>query len=456
MSAAQRARALGGLAWHSVRRRLLSSLLTALSVALGVALVVAVDTVRSSAESSFTRAAEHGYDVILAPPHGSPMQAVLSTLFHVDEPAGTLPWSVYTEARRDGRVLAAVPYALGDTFRGHRVVGTTAELFDVLGDADGQPLANHIEGRVFRAGRFEAVVGAVAARSTGLGLGDRFRVTHGIVEGGHEHGEMWEVVGILAPTGSAHDRAVYIALDSFYEVEGHAPEPAPAAGSGGEEPGPEDGHDDGGDGHDDEGDDGHDDHDHEHGDDLDDQEHAHHALSAVGVRLKSPGLRLTYYQSFRTGGGDAQAVLPGDQVRKLLAIVGDVDRGFRVVAWLVAVVAAVGILVGLYNTIQGRRREIAVMRALGARPRHVFAVIQLEALLLCAAGAVIGLLIGHLGVSLAAPHLLEAYGIRVQDAWGTRDLFIAVAVLGLGLLAGILPAWRGLTTPVAANLHPDA
>jgi putative ABC transport system permease protein len=121
----------------------------------------------------------------------------------------------------------------------------------------------------------------------------------------------------------------------------------------------------------------------------------------------------------------------------------------------VSVVAAVGILVGLYNTIQGRRREIAVLRAVGARPRHVFAVILTEALLLCVAGGLGGLLLGRVALLAAAPHLLATYGVLLDAAPGARDLAFLGVVVGLGLLAGVLPALRGLATPVAANLHPE-
>jgi len=394
------------LAWQSVRRRPLSSTLTAVAVALGVALVVAVETVRASADRSFRETAR-GYDLLLGPPQGSPLQVVLSTLFHVDEPPGTLPWKVYETIREDPRVAAAVPYAMGDTYRGHRVVGTSAEMFSVLTDGEGRTLAEGMRGRTFGHERFEAVVGSAVASGTDLHIGSTFGVTHGVVEHGAPHQEAWTVVGVLRPTGTPHDRAIYIPIETFYAIRGHVD---PEAGR---------------------------------------------ALSAVGVRLHSPGLRLLLLQEYRTGRAEAQAVLPTDQVRKLLAIVGDVNRGVTLVAWLVTVVAGVGILVGLYNTIQGRRREIAVLRALGARPAHVFGHILLEALLLCLLGGLGGLILGHGGVAAAAPTLLASYGVHVRVGLGVHDLQVLGALVVLGVLAGALPAWRGLATPVADGLHAE-
>ena len=409
------------LAGQGVRRRPLSTVLTVLAVALGVGLVVAVSTLHASTNRSFEDAA-HGYDVILGPAHGSSLTVFLSTLFHADAPAGTLPWSVYREARRDPRVRYAVPYAMGDTFRGHRVVGTSFDLFDVLQGADGRPLREGMRGRIFRPRSFDAVVGSAVARATGLTLGRTFRVSHGLKESTHFHDDEWTVVGVLRPTGTAHDRAIYIHIRTFYAIAGHGAAPKE--------------------------------------DDDDEHEHGHAdepaSLSAVGIRLKSPTLRLGYFHEFRTTRTDAQAVLPMDQARRLEVIVGDVKKGVGVIAWLVTAVAALGILVGLYEAIHGRRREIALLRAVGARPRHVFAVILLEAVLLCVLGGLAGLLLGHGGLAVAAPALLEDYGIRIAGGPGWTDLRILLLVAALGLLAGLLPAWRGLATPVAENLEPGA
>ncbi len=436
-----------GLAFRGVLRRPLSSALTLIAVALGVGLVVLVDSVRASTETSF-RDAVGGYDVLLAPPHGSPLQATLSTLFHVDEPGGTLAWSVYEEALADERVKDAIPYAMGDTYRGHRVIGTTDDLFTLLTDGERRPIGEGVRGRLFRTGTFEAVVGSGVARATGLALGQDFGVTHGLAEGGHAHDERWTVVGVLRPTGTPHDRAIYIPIQTFYAIPGHDAA-APEEHTDCDDP----------------------DHEHDHANEeldlvgiegLDDDDHAEcdhdgpQSLSAIGIRLKSPQLRLGYFHEFRTTRTNAQAVLPADQVRKLLGIVGDVNRAVGAIAWLVTVVAGLGILVGLYNTIHGRRREIALLRALGARPLHVFSVILFESLLLCLAGGVLGLVLGHGVAALAAPTALASYGVRLDPSPGAMDATILLALIGLGVLAGLLPAWRGLTTPVAENLEPDA
>ena len=150
----------------------------------------------------------------------------MNAVFHVDKPVDTVPVARLAELRADPNVLHAVPAVVGDVFRGFRVVGTTSAYFDAMAGSDGRPLRTAIgaPGRVFPDdGSFEAVVGAFAAARTGLALGAKFTVTHGLEEGGgeHAHDELWTVVGVLAPTGTPADRAVFITLRSFFEVKGH-------------------------------------------------------------------------------------------------------------------------------------------------------------------------------------------------------------------------------------------
>ena len=221
-----------GIALRSLRQRLLSTVLTSTSVGLGVALVVFVFSARDQARRAYDDAGR-GYDVVLGGIHTSALASVLSTVFHVDKPTDVVPIEVYEAVRKDPRVAHAVPYALGDVYRGFRVVGTTPELFDAVTDADGKPIRERVRGRVFGGGEeFEAVVGGLAAARTGLVLGSKIRVTHGTEAGGHEHDETWEVVGILDPTGTPNDRAVFITLESFFRVKGHE-----GPGPGGEEAG---------------------------------------------------------------------------------------------------------------------------------------------------------------------------------------------------------------------------
>ena len=422
-----------GLAWRGIRQRPLSSVLTVISVALGVALVVAVMSIRHSTRRSFLEAAR-GYDVILGPTHGSPLQTTLNTMFHIGEAGGTIPWELFEQIKKDPRVVHAVPYAVGDSLRGAPVVATSRAFFDVLRDAKKVPLGDDVAGRLFEPGEFEAVLGATAASNTGYGLGSKFTVSHGIEFVTHEHTEVWTAVGVMRPTGTPADRAVFVPLDVFYKIGDHD------AGAKALEARREREREQAGKPKEDE---------------AEKSSEETLGLSAIGIRLQSPYLRIAYAAEFQQDRDPVQAIKPLDQIQDLLTIVGSVDSAFELMALLVVVVAGLGILVGLYNTIQGRRREIAILRALGAGVHHVFAVIVLESLVLCLMGGILGLLLGHGGVAAAAPTLLRRYAVRADPSPGMLDVYVLVGLAVLGFVVGLIPAIRGLKTPVAENLHPQ-
>ncbi len=452
-----------GLAWRSIKQRRLSSILTMVSIALGVALTIAIMALRQGAESSYHDTAR-GYDVILGPTHGSPLQIVLNTMFHVGDAGGTLPWQAYEDAKIDPQVKWAVPYAVGDMYRGHHVVGTNSLMFKALMDAEGVALGEDVRGRVFKDAEpdtkekdllpWEAVVGSMAAAKTGLVRGVQFSVSHGSGAATVQHTEKWTVVGILRPTGTPADRAIFIPIDTFYEVGDHKKGAEFVRDSKEKRKKEMDdarkkhGHDHGS-GKDDEG----------HGHDGEEDGHKHGTkeelgLSAIGIRLKSPILRLRYVANIRNERGAVQAVMPQDQVRELFAIISPLGELLKWIVWMMIVVAGIGTMVSLYNTIHGRRREIAILRAVGAGPQNIFAIIVTEALLLCLLGGLLGLLLGHATVVLIAPYLLTEVGVFLSAGFGMLDVWIMLALAGLGLVIGLLPAVQGLRTPVAENLHP--
>lgn len=439
-----------GLAVRSVRQRTLSTVLTAVGVALGVALVVFVSTVRGASRNAFDDAAR-GYDVVLGGIQTSSLSSVLNAIFHVDQPVDTIPIAALDEVRKDPRVVHAVPTAVGDVYKGYRIVATTPEYFEAIADAQGRPLGERMGkgGRVIGSGaEFEAVLGSLVASRQGLKVGSTLTgVTHGVEQGGHEHHEIWTVVGVLEPTGTPNDRAVFIPLDAFFHMEGHEkpeglglPAVLPAGVTAPAMQGPAM-----------QGDDAPKDDDHDH----DEHDPKTYAVSSIVVRLKSPALRFQFASDMNQR-KDLRAALPSREIGRLFEIVRNVDTLLRAVAGLVLVVGALSILVGLYNTIQGRRREFAILRALGARPGHVFSVIVIEAVLICLLGGVMGLVLGQVGVAVAAPLVLDQVGIRIGSSM--VDLPLAGLVLAglvvLGALAGLLPAWRAFRTPVATNLHP--
>jgi len=394
------------MAWRGLRERALATALTAASIALGVALAVAVLLLEREARAGFLGTAT-GVEVLVAGAKGSRIDAVLGTLFHVGRAPGRVARSFAARLAADERVEYAVPIAVGDSFRGAPVVGTTAEFFERFRPRPG--VAFEIEGRW--GGGALAVLGADAARATGLREGDRFVPSHtGLADDPTHRDEHFTVSGVARATGTAHDRAIYVDLDDFLHLRGHA---------GLERDGAEE-----------------------------------DAVSAVLVKMRaSSPLVLEPFLREIDDSREAQAVRPAQVVAELFGLVGTAQRLLTWVAWLVIAVAAAGVCVSLYAATAARRGEIAILRALGARRRSVFGIVLLEAALVCAIGGVAGLALGRGGAFLAAPLVEARAGIRLDLGGGLgAGAWLLPALVAVGCLAGLLPAARAYRVDVREHL----
>jgi len=450
------------IAWRSLEQRRLSSMLTGLSIALGVALVVAVLVIYSVVENTFERSA-NGYNIIVGA-KGGKLQLVLNTVFHLSQPIENIPWSYYkefTEGRFSSVVEVAIPCCIGDNYKGFRVVGTKPELFEQIEYAPGKAYT-FSEGRNIDSDHFfEAVIGHMVARKTGLKVGDEFRPTHGVTtkeNQGHKH-DAFRVVGVIAPTGTPNDRALFVNIEGFFLLEDHAKK----------------GHDEAGVANHDHADSGadedhaHEDHDHEdhaHHDHDHDHEHDHHEhhghreplpedqREVTAILVRTDPFRGTQLPTIVNEGSVAQAVLPIKEIANLFkGLVGPVRLLILMLAILVVVEAGIGMMVAIYNTMSERRREIAVMRALGAQRRTVLSIILLESILLALLGGLAGVALGHGLVAIASP-LVETYaGISVGAfAFDILEVYLVPGLIALAAVVGYLPAMAAYRTDVAKTL----
>ncbi len=482
--------------YRNLRQRWLSTCLTALSIALGVALVTAITALRQQARASFDNVAA-SYELVVGA-KGSPLQLVLNTVFHLDAPVGNIPYDYYRKLKADDRVAYAVPLALGDNYRGFRLVGTEPEYFTLVKLKDGQPVAV-AQGRAF-AGDYEAVIGSVVAREAKLGLGQTFVARHGVEDtaAAEEHEDApFTVVGVLRETGTPLDRVIFISLGSVDEIHRDAANASQtsqslldqlnALGAEPESPAKPDARPDAKpDAHGDE-------RGHRHGHRHRRQEPAGAPpeapsasapsapaaplsppaapaseiaeVTSVIVKLRSPGYLFLLHREINKG-KDAQAALPGVEVQKLFAIVGTVDRALLLVSLLVVAVAAVSVLVAIYNSLAERRREVAVLRALGARRRTVFAWLLWEAAVTAALGGLVGVWLGHALLATAGATLKFLSGLplapwtwtrlEIGPSWLTGyvpfEAAVVVGTLLLGALMGLLPAALAYRVNVARHL----
>jgi len=448
------------IAYKSIRQRSLASVLTSLSVALGVTLMVAVLVINGTIERMFNQSAS-GYDLIVGP-KGSALQLVLNTIYRVSQPIENLPYLYYQELQEDSRIEAVIPFALGDVTEegAFPIVGTIPLYFKV----------EYVPGKNFRTkghflrSPFDAVIGSAVARQNGWKLGDQFVMVHGGAESDHVHDEKFTVVGILAPTGTPNDKTVFIHLSGFYMVAGHD-KPLDEAikrwrDFNGEDPLTEEelqaeiervekesGHaEDDGHNHA-----GHEGHDHHETPDIQKE------VTAVLVRMKGNkyGSFLTIqFQAELKEGFKAQAVNPVRQIRWLMDnIVGNVKTVLYILTSLIIVVSAVGIFVSIYNSMSDRRKEIAIMRALGARRSTVFSIILSESILLCLSGGIMGLLMGHGLVFVAAPIVEARSGLLIDPfSFELLELAIVGILVVLASLVGFIPSITAYRTDVAKTL----
>ncbi len=443
----------------------MASSLTALSMALGVAVMIAVIVIYGVAVRQFEQNAQ-GYHLIVGGKGGA-LQLVLSTVYHIGQPLYPIPYTYYQKFTEGGEFAdvteVAIPMCLGDSYeapngRMFRVIGTTPDLFDKIQygtNDDGTPKSYEFQpgGRNFKTENFyEGVVGSVVAAQSGLKLGDEINPTHGIGAEGHKH-EGFKVVGILKPTGTANDRAVFINIEGFYLLEGHALSP--------EE---EHAHEEAGVGeHAEAGE-----HASEHREETKAHEHGHkpgHAheplpveqreVTSILVLCNSP-LGPTVLDQVVNKGEDriAQAVAPAREVAVLMnSIVGPVRIILLVLTVLIVIVAGISILVSIYNSMSERSHDIAVMRALGASRGAVMAIILVESILLSLGGGLIGMALGHGMIGLASSYVVERTGVTLSPLeFHWQELVLIPGLLVLASLVGLLPAVVAYRTDVAKAL----
>lgn len=393
----------------SLRQHLLSTSITAGSIALAGGLLMAVWVVKEQAHQAFTQN-NAGFDAVLGA-RGSKLQLVLNSIFHVEESPGNLRWEDYLEIKARPAVEAAVAIAVGDNYRGYRLVGVTSNLFTEVEYAPGKRFGVTTSGRLFQPGFREAVVGSFVAERLGLKYGDSFHPFHGLTfNEKEEHSETYVVVGIMKPSNTPADRVIWIPLEGIQKMEGHA---ASAAND----------------------------------------------ISAVLVKLRGSGqagfqLDLLYNKQ----GNRLTFAWPiGRIMSQMFDKISWFDRLLAMVTYLVAVVATGSILASIYNSMNERRRDIAIMRALGARQTTVFAMIVLEAAAIATLGMIASFLV-YGAITTTAASLMRAQTGVVLDpfAFNAVMLWAPAALIGLAALAGLVPAIKAYRIPVAENLSPSS
>ncbi len=447
------------LAWRSLRNRPVTSILTVAAVALSITLLLGVEQARRGMRESFTGTIK-GTDLVVGA-RGGTLQLLLGSVFGIGSPTGSVPYSVYEQWAKHPAIRWTVPLAIGDSHRGYRVIGTTPALFEHWRYRSSGTL-QFAEGKVISTDG-DMVLGSEVAEKLGYRIGSEVTVGHGLnaVAGlGDHETHPFIVTGILRPTFTPLDRALFVTLDGIEAMheEGHEEVAAAGAGAmpgadgppampGAEAPtmpgaspplaipgsaGPA------------------------YTPPANIFQDEPRALSAflVGTRTRFETLQLQReINQFKAE--PLTAVIPGVTLAELWRTLGTVEGGLRLVGALTIVVGLIGMLVALYSSLEARRREMAVLRAVGARPGMIVSLLVLESGMLTLLGCALGVGLTMGGFSLAQGVIEARTGVHiVVQAPGALEWIYIGVVLTAGVLVGLVPAWRAYRSSLADGLSP--
>ena len=443
---------------RSMTARLFSTVTTIITVAVAVALMLVLLSMRDAGERAFSRGGGNMHLLVSA--ETDPMGAVLNGIFYARPPRRPIFWSKYEEIAKQYPLQFAIPVQQGDSFRGFPVLATTGDFFTQFTPVSGTPW-KLTTGRFFGA-NYEAVLGSAVARSTGLKVGDKIVLTHGTLDSRaaksgdspHEHAAFkYEVVGILAPTGTSHDRGVFTNLESAWIIHAHEriekAEAAASGSTGSEPPSGSESHDHASEGHE-----------HEALPTAADLIPEDQKITGIYVRVATPPGRDTSAalpQVFDMLRRDSSIMVsqPKQEIDKLFGIVGNINQILVAMAGVVMVSSGIAIMLALYNSMEQRRRQIAVLRVLGCSQVRIFGLVLTESALLGMLGAVVGIAVAVVGGWLVAIAMRQRLGLVVDPSLSAPwVLSVVAATVALAAIAGVVPAAMAYRTSVAKNLRP--
>jgi putative ABC transport system permease protein len=397
-----------GLAWASLKNRRATVLLTVATLGLSVLLLLGIERVRHEARDAFLRSVA-GTDLIVGA-RAHPVQLLLYSVFRLGEPTANLQWDTYEKLKALPPVRWTVPISLGDSHRGYRVVGTTGEYFTRMGFGEQRGLEFR-EGRPFE-GLYDAVIGADVADTLGYAPGTSIVLAHGTARvATQKHDDQpFTVVGVLARTGTALDQGVYVSLEAIEAIHIGWSAGVPIGRARAQPPTPE--------------------------------QLQPKSITAVFVGLESRTAVFTVQRVVNQYRAEPlTAILPGVALTQLWALMGGVERALLAAAGAAVLAALMVLLTTILATLNERRREMALLRAVGAGPRHVFGLLLAEAALLTGAGLALGVVLLEGALWGLGPWLEARFGVFLSPALPTaREALVLGGVWLGGILLGLIPA----------------
>jgi len=388
------------LSWRYLWSRPLAASLNLLLLALGLASISFVLLISQQINRAFERDLA-GIDVVVGA-KGSPMQLILSGVFHIDAPTGNVPLAAIQALEKNPQVAKVIPISLGDSFRGFRIVGTS---LDYVKHYDAKLASGSLWAKPM-----EAVIGSQVAQQTNLKAGDTFAGSHGLGAGGHVHGELpYKVVGVLTASGSVLDRLVLTSTESVWKV--HETDAAL---------------------------------------DAEDQRilEEERELTLALIQYKSPLAAVTFPR-FVNATTEMQAAAPALEITRLLSMIGVGTDVLKALTGILLLTAGLSVFIALWSAVRERRADLALLRMLGAPPRKIAGLLLCESLWLALLACVLGVLAAQ-GLMAAAAWALQAEKSVVIGAfvWPIELISVPLLALGVAFAASVLPAWEAYRVSV--------
>jgi putative ABC transport system permease protein len=412
------------LALASLGNRRFTALLTVFAIALSVCLLLAVERVRTEARASFANTIS-GTDLIVGARSGS-VNLLLYSVFRIGNATNNIRWDSFERFAEHRQVKWAIPISLGDSHRGYRVMGTSPAYFEHFRYARSQPLQIS-QGRAFADDPFEVVLGAEVAKALNYSLGEKLVLAHGVATISllkHDD-KPFNVVGVLERTGTPVDRTLHISLAGMEALHIDWQNGMPARGAA--------------------------------------QISAEQAramdlqpkqITAFLLGLNSKIATFSLQRELNEFRGEPLlAILPGVALQELWSLMGTAEKALFVVSLFVVLTGLIGMLTAILTSLNERRREMAILRSVGARPWHIASLLILEAFALALAGVVLGLLLLYAGIAGAQGYVQANYGLYLPlDLPTAYEWTLLGAILSAALLMGCVPAWRAYRQSLADGL----
>lgn len=459
------------LSWKNLINNPLSMTLSLVLFALGVGLISLLLILNKQLQDQFDKNLA-GVNLVVGA-KGSPLQLILSSMYHIDSPTGNIPIKSAKPFMNPKHPLIekAIPLSMGDSHQGYRIIGTTYDLFGLY---DGEVATGKLWSK-----DMEVTIGATVADKLGLKLGDGFYSSHGLIIDEnlvHDDSPQFKVAGIFKPTGSVLDQLILTNTQSIWKVHDSHEHEEEESSSSSSSSSKEEEHDHSDhEGHDHEGHDhsNHAGHDHEEGHDHADHEgHDHGAettssqptaesllanedqsITSLLIKFKNNNYRTLNMQRNINENTDMQAATPAFEINRLYSMMGTGTDALQMLAYVIVFVSGLSIFISLFSSLRERKYELALMRVMGSSPFKIFLLIILEGLILAVLGFVIGLALSHIGMEILAKYMSDAYRYSFSGMLFLKEeIYLLLGALGIGFIAAIIPAIQAKNTDISRTL----